>query len=58
MDNFDKKNLNYERNNEDNSEEDSDSETDEEEYECVACTQYFLGEDRLEQHLRIYKHWG
>ena len=58
MDNLDKKNSSYEKSNndEDNSEEDSYSETDEEEYECVACKQYFLGEDRLEQHRKIYQH--
>ena len=60
MDNLDKKNSNYEKSSidEDTSEEDSDSETDEEEYECVACKQFFLGEDRMEQHRSIYLHWG
>ena len=60
MDNLDKKNSNYETSSidEDTSEEDSDSETDEEEYECVACEQFFLGEDRMEQHRSIYLHWG
>ena len=60
MDNLDKKNSSYKRSNseEDSSEEDSDSETDEEEHECVACKQFLLGEDRLEQHQRLYQHWG
>ena len=60
MDNLDQKNSNYEKrtHEEDSSEEYSDSETDEEEYECVACKHFFLGEDRLEQHQMIYQHWG
>ena len=59
MDNLDKKNRNYEKSNhnEDSSEEEGDSESDEEEYECAACEQFFLGEDKLEQHQRIYQHW-
>jgi stress-induced morphogen len=60
MDNLEKKNRKYEKSSdeEDSSEEDSDSETDKEEYKYVACKQYFLGENMLEQHRKIYQHWG
>jgi stress-induced morphogen len=60
MDNLDKMNFSYEKssNDEDSLDEDNESEADEEEYECVSCKQYFIGEDRLEQHRRIYKHCG
>ena len=61
MNNLDEKNTSNEKHTHDegSSKEESDSESDvDEEYECIVCKQYFLGEDRLEQHRKIHQHWG
>ena len=39
-------------------EEDTDTDADVDEYECVVCRQGCSGEYELEEHRRIFQHWG
>ena len=39
-------------------EEDTDTDTDVDKYECVVCRQECSGEHNMEEHRRIFQHWG